>query len=71
LRARVEGGALRLVVEGRGGQTYRVGVRTRRHVNAVAGVKVTAAPRGAELEIAFAQSGTNEYVRRSIALPLN
>jgi hypothetical protein len=70
LRARVEGGALRLVVEGRGGRAYRLGVRTRRHVNAVDGVKVTAAPRGAELEIAFAPSGGGEYVRRSIALPL-
>jgi hypothetical protein len=70
LRARVEGGALRLVVEGRAGRSYRVGVRTKRTVAAVAGVTVTRAPLGAEILIAFAQSGTNEYVRRSIALPL-
>ena len=69
LRARVEGGALRLLVEGRGGQTYRVGVRTQRHLNAVAGVTVTPAPRGAEIRIAF--DGANGYVRRSIVLPLN
>jgi hypothetical protein len=71
LRARVENGILRLVVEGRAGRSYRAGVRTPRHVNAVAGVTVTAAPRGAELLVAFAESGSSRYVRRSIALPLN
>jgi hypothetical protein len=70
LRARVEGGALRLLVEGRAGRSYVLGVRTPRRVNAVAGVKVTAAPRGAEILVAF--DGVNgQYVRRSIALPLN
>ena len=69
LRARVEGGALRLLVEGRAGRSYVLGVRTSRHVNAVAGVTVKPAPRGAEIRIAF--DGASGYVRRSIVLPLS
>jgi hypothetical protein len=69
LRARAEGGALRLLVEGRAGRAYDVGVRTPPRVAAVAGVTVTAAPRGAVLRIAF-EGAAGPYVRRSIALPL-
>ena len=69
LRARVEGGALRLVVEGRAGRSYVLGVRTKRSVDAVVGVTVTSVPRGADLRVAF-EGPAGQYVRRSIALPL-
>ncbi len=69
LRAHAEGGALRLVIEGRGGRSYPLGVRTPRRVEAVAGVKVTPAARGALLLVSF-EGPPDEYVRRTLALPL-
>jgi glycogen debranching enzyme len=69
LRARAEAGMLRLLLEGRGGRAYRLGVRTLHGVGAAPGVTVTAAPRGANLDVSFAGPG-GEYVRRSIDLPL-
>jgi hypothetical protein len=70
LRARVENGALRLVVEGRAGKSYGAGVRTPRRVSAVSGVTVTPAPRGADLVVSF-EGPRGAYVRRSIVLPLH
>ena len=69
LRARAESSALHLTLEGLAGRTYRLGVRTPRHVGVASGVVVTPSARGAELAVSFdGPSGT--YVRRSIALPL-
>ena len=69
LRSRVEGGALHLVVEGRAGRSYRIGVRTPRHLGNAPGVTVTPSPRGADLLVSFEGAGA-QYVRRSIVLPL-
>ncbi len=66
--ARPADGVLRLVVEGRAGRSYTLGLRTSRKVGAVPGV--TAAPDGASLSITFDVIGS-EYVRRTIVLPLS
>jgi hypothetical protein len=69
VRARAEGGALKLVLDGRAGRTYALGVRTPREVRAVPGVRVRPAAAGATLEVEFTGTGDG-YVRREIALPL-
>jgi len=69
LRSRVEGGALRLVVEGRAGRSYRIGVRSPRRLADAPGVTVTPTVRGADLLVSFEGAGA-QYVRRSIVLPL-
>lgn len=69
LRARAEGGALHLVLEGRAGRSYPLGARTPHHVEAVAGVTATPAARGADLLVSFEGAG-GDYVRRTIDLPL-
>jgi hypothetical protein len=70
LRARPEAGVLRLVLEGRAGRTYELGVRTGRTLGAAPGVTVTgSAAGGPRLAIAF--DGTDgAYVRRDITVPL-
>ena len=70
LRSHAEAGALRIVLEGLAGRTYRLGLRTPRTVGSAPGVRVTAsAAGGAELAVSF--DGTpDEYVRREIAIPL-
>jgi len=70
LRARAGAAALRLTLEGRGGRTYLVSVRTPRRLGTVEGVEVTAPPgRDAQLRIRF-DGPAGEYVRREIAVPL-
>ena len=69
LRARAEGGALRLVVEGLGGRRYALGVRTPHAVGAAEGALVTPAEGGATLDLAF-DGPAGRYVRRTITLPL-
>jgi len=68
LRARAESGALHLVLEGRGGRAYTLGVRTPRRIGAVAGVRVTPTATGADLAVSF--EGSAGYVRREVTLPL-
>jgi glycogen debranching enzyme len=70
LRSRAEGGALRLVVEGRTGRSYHVGVRTPRRLGSAPGVTVTPSARGADLLVSF-EGVAGGYVRRSIVLPLH
>jgi glycogen debranching enzyme len=69
VRARAEDAALRLVLDGRAGRTYTLGVRTVREVGAAPGVRVRPAAAGATLEVEFAGPGDG-YVRREITLPL-
>jgi hypothetical protein len=71
LRARAEAGVLKLVLEGRAGLTYQLGVRTARTLGAARGVTFAgSAPEGTLLAIAF--DGTDgAYVRRELAIPLN
>ena len=63
VRARPEAGVLRLVVEGRAGRSYELGVRTGRTLGAARGVTVAGSvPGGSRLAIAF--DGTDgAYVR--------
>jgi hypothetical protein len=61
------GGLLHLVVEGRAGRTYRLGLRTAGKVGP--GPGVTVAPDGTHLMITFEGAGDG-YVRRTIGLPL-
>lgn len=70
LRSTAEPGRLRLVLEGRGGQSYKLFVKTPHTVGSSGGVTVKQ-PQGrdAELEIVF-EATTPGYVRREIVLPL-
>jgi hypothetical protein len=70
LRARAEAGVLRLLLEGRGGRRYSLGVRSPRQPVAVQGVTVE--EQGAALwsiSVAFDGPG-DSYVRREVVLPL-
>lgn len=70
VRARAEGGRLRLVLDGRSGRTYAVGVRGPRRPEAVPGVIVATAPNGdARLLVSF-EGPEGGYVRRELELPL-
>src|SRR4051812_17347631 len=70
LRARSGAGALRLTVEGRGGRTYLVHVRTPHRVGSAEGVSVTTPP-GADAELRIHFDGRPAaYVRREVAVPL-
>jgi glycogen debranching enzyme len=70
LRSRAEEGALRLVLEGKGGRTYPLRVRSSRGVRSTQGVSVK--PAGARLwDVDVAFEGTADaYVRRDVKLPL-
>jgi hypothetical protein len=69
LRSRAENGALRLTLEGRGGHSYTLGVRTAKQVGTVDGVTVGARGGRPAITVAFAGSA-DAYVRREIVLPL-
>jgi hypothetical protein len=72
LRSRAEGGTLRLTLEGVGGRTYVLGLRSHRTPGEAPGVTLApkeAAPGPFELRVAF-DGPRGEYVRRTIDLPL-
>jgi len=70
LRVRPDSRALRLTVEGRGGRTYVVGVRTPRRLGTAEGVTATAPPgRDPQLHIRF-EGAPDAYIRREIVIPL-
>ena len=61
---------LRLVLEGRGGRSYSLYIRTPRRVGPVAGVTFTPAPGGdVRADVAF-EGPSDRYVRRELTLPL-
>ena len=70
LRARGEEGGLRLVLEGRGGSRYALGVRSPRRPRSVAGLTVRPAESGTwTVEVTF--DGPSEgYLRREVVLPV-
>jgi hypothetical protein len=69
LRAWADARALHMTVEGLGGRSYVVRVRSSHRVNAVAGAKVLPSSGNIQrLEIAFDGTG---YVRRDITVPLS
>ena len=70
LRARPEGAALHLVLEGRGGRRYTLRVRSPRRLGGAAGVTVRAQGRG-EWGVETTFEGPKDlYQRREMALPL-
>ena len=71
LRARATGDTLHLLVEGRGGRAYSLGVRTPRRMEDASGASVErSGPRDWQLRIAF-EGPPEDYVRRELALPLH
>ncbi|HEY9402768.1 MAG TPA: GH116 family glycosyl hydrolase [Pyrinomonadaceae bacterium] len=72
LRSRAEAGTLRLVLEGRGGQTYTLGVRTPHKLGDAPDVVIKDGGSGrsdAQLLVRF-NSQAQAYVRREISIPL-
>lgn len=70
LQSRPEAGVLRLVLEGVGGITYRLQVRTPRRLGEASGVRVVETSNGLkELLVAF-EGPPDTYVRREILVPL-
>ena len=70
LRSTASRGALRLLLEGRGGQRYSMFVRTPHRVGSASGVSVKE-PRGADVQLEVTFEGPpTDYVRREIVLPL-
>jgi glycogen debranching enzyme len=69
LRVRPDAGALRLVVEGRGGRAYAIVVRTPRRLGPADGVNAMPSSDGLQrLQIRFEGAAT-DYVRREIEIP--
>ena len=70
LRSTADRGALRLLLEGRGGRRYSLFVRTPHRLGSAAGVSIKG-PRGSDVEIEVAFEGpATDYVRREVVLPL-
>lgn len=70
LHARAESGALRLTLEGLGGRTYTLGVRTTKRLGEANDVQVQQ-PRAGDAQLAINFTGpSGTYVRREIAIPL-
>ncbi|HWP44577.1 MAG TPA: GH116 family glycosyl hydrolase [Blastocatellia bacterium] len=70
LRSRADQNALRLTLEGLGGRTYRIGVRSARRLGEASGVKkVETGGRDAQLLISF-EGPEGSYVRRELTIPL-
>ncbi|MDQ1610134.1 MAG: hypothetical protein QOG00_65 [Pyrinomonadaceae bacterium] len=72
LRARAEAGALNLLLEGRGGQTYALGVRTPHKLGDAPDVSVKdSGARGDDAQLLIQFKGQpQKYVRREISIPL-
>ncbi|MBA3298144.1 MAG: amylo-alpha-1,6-glucosidase [Acidobacteria bacterium] len=70
LRSRALPGALQLRLEGRGGSTYALRVRTPHVVGGATGVRVAPASEGDTLVQVTFEGAADRYVRRDIALPL-
>lgn len=68
LRARADRTALRLTLEGRGGRTYAVGVRTPRRLGTTDGVLVSATAGDPQLRITI-DGPAEQYIRREIVVP--
>jgi hypothetical protein len=72
LRARADAGTLRLLLEGRGGRAYTLGVRTPHKLGSAPGVVIKEGGGGrgdAQLIVQFNATG-QKYVRREIIIPL-
>jgi hypothetical protein len=70
LRSRAEADGLRLLLEGLGGRSYPVRVRSSRRVSGASGVEVRAdGPRDFVADVRF-EGSPEAYVRREVVLPL-
>jgi hypothetical protein len=70
LRSRADASALRLTLEGRGGRTYQLRVRSSRRLGEASGVrKAEAAGRDPQLLVSF-EGAEDSYVRREVIIPL-
>jgi hypothetical protein len=70
LRARAEAGTLRLLLEGRGGHTYTLGVRSGRDLLDTTGLQIKkTADADSQLLITF-DGAPERYMRREINIPL-
>jgi hypothetical protein len=70
LRSRADQGALRLVLEGRGGRRYALGVRSRRRLESTSGAAVRATGSGSwTVDVTF-DGSPESYVRREVVLPV-
>ena len=71
LRSRADANALRLVVEGVGGQSYTLGVRSPRRLGEATGVKVSRAAGGVDQQLLVTFDGPpGTYVRREVIVPM-
>jgi glycogen debranching enzyme len=69
LRSRADGQRLMLLLEGRAGETYELGVRGRRvEAGATSGIEIASRGGGQALRVRF-EGADGDYVRREIALP--
>jgi hypothetical protein len=69
LRARADANALRLLVEGLGGREYRLGVRSPRRLQEVAGVKASSVSNNRQQLVISFDGSTDTYIRREIIIP--
>jgi hypothetical protein len=71
LRSRPDENALRLVVEGIGGRTYTLGVRSPRRLGEASGLKVSRAPGSTDQQLSITFDGPpGTYVRREVIVPM-
>ncbi|HEV7903523.1 MAG TPA: hypothetical protein VGO96_06745, partial [Pyrinomonadaceae bacterium] len=70
LRSRAEAGALRLLLEGRGGRTYTLGVRTPHRLGSAPDVSLKIGGRGEQWLAVTFNSPASKYVRREVSIPL-
>ena len=71
LRSRAEANALGLTLEGLGGRTYELRVRTPRRVGEASGVKVSSAAGSADQQLLVTFDGPpGTYVRREVIVPM-
>jgi glycogen debranching enzyme len=71
LRSRADANALRLVVEGFGGRSYTLGVRSPRRLGEASGVKVSRAAGSADQQLLITFDGQpGTYVRKEVIVPM-
>lgn len=71
LRSRAEANALRLVVEGVGGRSYTLGVRTPRRLGEASGVTISRPAGSADQQLLITFEGPPDtYVRREVIVPM-
>jgi hypothetical protein len=71
LRSRADANALRLVLEGVGGRSYTLGVRSPRRLGEASGVKVSRAAGSADQQLLITFDGPpGTYVRREVIVPM-